>query len=291
VILSDGLLVIHDGDGARLGDDVATIVFDAGRTDEHPGCRLTHRNLLAAVSMLRADLPLDAGLTGTCFLPLSHVYQRVATYYLWSAGSGVAYMDAADVPDRLPAVQPEVLVGTPAVYQELYGALHDRIADLGWMKRKLAGRVTAYGRGIVDGRGTPLKYGAAKRVVFGPLKSAFGLDDVQYALSAAGRLDDHLVYFLRGFGIPVAELHGPIEAAGVGTVNTAGDYHPASVGRPLTGTEFAVSDEDEVLLRGPNVMAGYLDERATDYALRDGWLLTGDEGQFDGAGRLRVEDE
>ncbi|WP_246982794.1 bacteriohemerythrin [Halorientalis marina] len=270
-------------------DDVATIVFDAGRTDDHPGCTLTHRNLLAAVATLGEELPLGAGRTGTCFLPLSHVYQRVLTYYLWASGSAVAYMDTGNFPRNLAVVEPDVLVGTPKLYQELYGTLQDRIGDLGWMKRKLAGRVTAYGRGIVDGSGTPLKYRAAKRLVFGPLREQFGLDSLDYALSGAGRLDDHLVYFFRGFGVPVTELHGPIEAAGVATLNPATAYEPGAVGRPVAGTELAVSEDGDVVMQGPSVMEGYLDEGATAYALRDDWLLTGDSGRFDADGYLRRE--
>jgi len=272
-------------------DDVTTIVFDASRPDDHSGCALTHRNLRAGVAMLREELPLDPGQTGTALLPLAHVYQRVATYYLWGAGSGVAYLGVDDVTDDLGTVKPDVLVGSPHVYQELYGDLQDRIGDLGWMKRKLAGRVASYGRGIVDGSGTPLKYKAANRVVFGPLRDEFGLDEIEYALCGTGRLDDHLVYFFRGLGVPVSEIHGPIESTGVGALNSASAYVPGAVGRPMPGTEFAISEDGEVLLRGPNVMTGYLDEHMTAYAIRDGWLMTGDTGRFDTADNLQVDDD
>ncbi|WP_136715951.1 bacteriohemerythrin [Halorientalis salina] len=269
-------------------DDVATIVFDVGTTGEEGGCALTHRNLLSATASLAEALPLDPGATGTCFLPLAHVYQRVSTYYLWASGGAVAVMDPDGLPDQFEAVRPDVLVGTPKAYQELYGALHDRISDLGWMKRKLAGRVSTYGRGIVDGSGTPLKYKAAQRVVFGPLRETFGLDQVSYALSGVGSLDDHLVNFFRGFGIPVCELYGPVETAGVGALNPVDSFEPGTVGRPMPGTAFARSEAGEILIRGPNVMDGYLDEDATAYALRDDWYVTGQSGEFDGNGYLRL---
>jgi long-subunit acyl-CoA synthetase (AMP-forming) len=271
-------------------DDVATVVFDPARTEAHLGCELTHENLLAATAMLREAAPLDPAALGTCFLPLAHVYQRVGTYYLWSSGGGVAYLDSDDLVPELRAVGPDVLLGTPKVYQELYGSLQDRIGELGWMKRKLAGRVASYGRGIVQGNGTPLKYSAAKRLVFGPLRDEFGLEGLDYAISGAGRLDDHLAHFFQGFGVPITEMHGPVEAAGVATLNSDESYQPSTLGVPMAGTELAISDEDDVLVRGPNVMAGYLDEGATARALRDGWLVTGDTGRFDTRGYLRLRD-
>ncbi|MFD1588940.1 bacteriohemerythrin [Halorientalis brevis] len=270
-------------------DDVATIVYDAAETDEQSGCELTHRNLLTAVASLTESLPLDPGATGTCILPLAHVYQRVATYYLWEAGGGVAYVGTDDVVSELTEIQPTVLIGTPQVYQELYGEFQDRIGDLGWMKRKLAGRVASYGRGMLDGSGTPLKYSAAKRLVFGPLREAVGLGDLEYALASVGSLDDHLQYFFRGFGVPVSELYGPVESAGVATLNHGDSFQIDSVGRPMPGTELARSEEGTVLVRGPNVTAGCLDEQATKRSLHDGWLHTGDAGEFDADGALRLD--
>jgi long-subunit acyl-CoA synthetase (AMP-forming) len=150
------------------------------------------------------------------------------------------------------------------------------------MKRKLAGRATAYGRGILSGEGTPLKYRAAKRLVFGPLRSAFGLDDLEYALSGLEPLDDHLVEFFRGVGVPLTELYGPVATAGVGTLNHAESFQPGTVGTPVAGTELALAEDGTVLLGGPTVMDGCLDERETVHALRDGWYYTGTAGAFEG---------
>ncbi|WP_247009341.1 bacteriohemerythrin [Halorientalis litorea] len=272
-------------------DDVATIVFDASSPDEQSAIALTHENLLAAVGSIRAALPLDPGATGAFPLPFAHVFPRVTAYYLWSTGGSVTHVDPGGLTDGLAALQPDVVVGTPRIYQQLYGTLQDRIGDLGWMKRKLAGRVASYGRGIVSGRGTPFKYSAANRLVFKPLREETGLANVTYALSGAGHLDEHLVHFLRGFGVPVSELHGPVEASGVGTLNPADAYEPGTAGRPLPGTEFALSADGDVLVRGPTVMAGYLDDDATARAIRDGWLLTGDTGAFDEDGRLHLDRE
>ncbi|MFB6085150.1 MAG: bacteriohemerythrin [Halorientalis sp.] len=261
-------------------DDPATIVFDVG-TETDRGCVLTGRNLRAAVAALDAELPLDPGATGTCFLPLAHVYQRVLTYHLWASGGAVAYAPFEDAVDRLGEIDPDVLVGVPKLYQQLYGTLQDRIGDMGWMKRKLAGRATAYGRGILNGEGTPLKYSAAKRLVFGPLREEFGLSDPTYALSGLEPLDDHLVEFFRGIGVPLTELYGPVETAGVGTLNSADSFRRGTVGTPMAGVELALSEDGTVLLDGPTVMAECLDERETVQSLRDGWYYTGTAGTLD----------
>jgi hemerythrin-like metal-binding protein len=268
-------------------DDPATVVFDVG-TPTDRGCVLTGRNLRAAVAALDAELPLDPGATGTCFLPLAHAYQRVLTYHLWSSGGAVAYAPFEDAIDRLGEIDPDVLVGVPKLYQQLYGTLQDRIGDMGWMKRKLAGRATAYGRGILAGEGTPLKYRAAKRLVFRPLRETFGLGDLEYALSGLERLDDHLIEFFRGVGVSLTELYGPVETAGVGTLNRAASFRPGTDGTPMAGTELALAEDGTVLLGGPTVMDGCLDEQNTAHALRDGWYYTGTEGRLED-GRLSLE--
>jgi len=262
-------------------DDPATIVFDVGTTSDR-GHVLTGRNLCAAVAALDAEVPLGPGATGTCFLPLAHVYQRVLTYHLWDAGGAVAYAPFEDALDRLAEIDPDVLVGVPKLYQQLYGTLQDRIGDLGWMKRKLAGRATAYGRGILAGEGTPLKYRAAKRLVFGPLREEFGLADLEYALSGLEPLDDHLVEFFRGVGVPLTELYGPVATSGVGTLNRAASFRQGTVGTPMAGTQLALSEDGTVLLDGPTAMDGCLDDRETANALRDGWYYTGTAGTLDG---------
>ncbi|RXK46453.1 bacteriohemerythrin [Halorientalis pallida] len=268
-------------------DDPATIVFDVG-TPTDRGCVLTGRNLRAAVAALDAEVPLDPGATGTCFLPLAHVYQRVLAYHLWSSGGAVAYAAFEEATTRLGEIDPDVLVGVPKLYQQLYGTLQDRIGDLGWMKRKLAGRAAAYGRGILAGEGTPLKYRAAKRLVFRPLREEFGLDDLTYALSGLERLDDHLIQFFRGIGVPLTELYGPAETAGVATLNRAASFQPGTVGTPVAGTELALSEDGTVLVGGPTVMDGCLDERNAAHPLRDGWYYTGTDGRLVGS-RLSLE--
>jgi len=269
------------------GDEVATVAFDVAAPAEQAGCALTHRNLLAAAESLREALPAGPGATGTCSLPLAHIYQRVATYYLWATGSAVAYLGAEEFVDQLAAVEPDVLVGVPKMYQQLYGTIQDRLGDMGWMKRKVGGRVTSYGQDIVSGRGTPLKYRAAKRLVYKPLRREMGLSNLTYALSGTGQLDDHLLYFFRGLGVPVCELYGSVGTTGVGALNTADSFVAGTIGDPMPGVEIAVSESREILVRGPTVLGGFLDDDRTGArTLRDDWYHTGEVGEVGPDGKL-----
>jgi len=262
--------------------DVATVVFDVTGPGDRGGCALTHRNLLAAATALQAGLPLGPGATGTCFLPLAHIYQRVATYYLWAGGNAVAYVNGTDPVGELRSVRPDVVVGVPQLYQQLYGALQDRIGELGWMKRKAAGSVAGYGEAMVEGERTGLQYAAAERLAYRPLREEFGLDELDYALSGVERVDEHLLHFFRGLGVPVCDVYGAVETTGVGALNHADSFDREAVGDPMSGTELAVSQDGEVLVRGPTVMARYTgDEVATRRAVRDGWYHTGDDGRSD----------
>ncbi|AEM59423.1 long-chain fatty acid--CoA ligase (plasmid) [Haloarcula hispanica N601] len=271
------------------GDEVATVAFDVAAPAEKAGCALTHRNLLAAAESLREGLPTGPGATGTCSLPLAHIYQRVATYYLWATGSAVAYLEAEEFVEQLAAVKPDVLVGVPKMYQQLYGTIQDRLGDMGWMKRKVGGRVASYGQGIVEGRGTPLKYRAAKRLVYKPLRRETGLSNLTYALSGTGRLDDHLLYFFRGLGVPICELYGSVGTTGVGALNPAASFVEESIGDPMPGVEIAVSESREILVRGPTVLGGFLDGDQTGaQTLRDDWYHTGEVGEVGPDGELSL---
>jgi hemerythrin-like metal-binding protein len=269
------------------GDDPATVVFDVTASDP-TGCVLTHRNLRGAIAALAEDLQLDPGAAGTCFLPLAHVYQRVATYALWETGGAVAYLDPDALTDELEKVQPEVVVGVPTVYQRLYGELQDRIGSMNWMKRKVAGKVTSYGRDLVAGRRTSLRYPAANRLVYSPLSEATGLGNVEYALCDGEPIDDHLVYFFRGFGVPIHTIYGAVETAGVGL--SASSPVDGVVGTPMCGSRVAVSEDGEILLGGPQVtVESTVAVETSDDTGQDGWHRTGEPGTVGPDGTVRFE--
>jgi hemerythrin-like metal-binding protein len=280
----------------RNADDVATIVYKLG-TDKHPrGCALTNRNLLAGVAMLGERLPLGAGGTGTCFLPLAHIYQRLATYHLWHTGNAVAYMTTDEFDEQLRDVQPEVLVGVPQAYKQLHDSIEGRMAEMNGAKKFLSNDVArSYGAAMRDGErassGLSLKHSMAERTVFSSLREEFGLSDVEYALTGTDSIDDELLQFFWGFGLPLSEVYESTELTGLATMTAFDSYRTETVDAPFPGTDVALADDGEVLVRGPAVMDGYWDDdEATAYAIRDGWYLTGDVGEFTEDGQLRIVD-
>ena len=280
----------------RDGDDVATIVYKLG-TNKHPrGCTLTDENVRAGVKMLTDRLSLDAGGTGTCFLPLAHIYQRLAGYVLWQTGNAVAYMDTDEFEQGLRAVEPDVLVGVPQAYERLREVIEDRMRDMSGTRKFIAGNVAEkYGATMraeeSPSRRLSVKHSMAEKTVFGRLRAAFGLSNVTHALTGTESIDDETIQFFWGFGVPVQEIYESTELTGVATVTEQDDYRADIVGTPFPGTEIALADDDEVVVRGPGVMDGYWnDDEATAYAIRDGWYHTGDIGEFDDDGALRIVD-
>ena len=280
----------------REMDDVATIVYKLG-TDKHPrGCALTNRNLLAAIGMLDGRLPIGSDGTGTCFLPLAHIYQRTAAYYLWHNGNAVAYMTSEEFTDQLQEIQPEVLVGVPQAYDRLYEELHERMQELSGAKKFIAGEVAeAYGKKMRDGRsastGLSIKHSMAERTVFSSLRSEFGLSNLEYAITGTESIGADVLHYFWGLGVPMREIYESTELTGLATLTSPEDYRADSVGSPFPGIEIALAEDDEVIVRGPNVIDGYWDDMdATAYAIRDGWYHTGDIGTFHDDGTLEIVD-
>lgn len=129
----------------------------------------------------------------------------------------------------------------------------------------------------------------AEKTVFGSLRKEFELSNVTHALTGTESIDDETIQFFWGIGLPVREIYESTELTGAATVTEADDYRADIVGTPFPGTEIALAEDDEVVVRGPGVMAGYWgDKEATAYAVRDGWYHTGDIGAFDDDGALQL---
>jgi len=277
---------------AAAPDDVATVVSSLGSDTGTLGYAVTNRNLLAAVGMLGEQFPLTRGSTGTVLLPLTHIFQRVATYYLWDNGAGAAYIPTDGFIDGIRSVEPDVLVGVPEMYEQLRAELESGIDELGGLKRRLAdGAAVDRGRALSEDSTGSLTDSAAARVVFAPLRESFGLADIDYALSGTEPLDTELVQFLWGCGIPVSQVYGQPAVTGVGCVTPHRSDAPDALGSPLPGTEAAVTTDGEIVFRGDNVVTRYWETSdVTASATRGEWATTDGHGEFDDAGRLHRDD-
>ncbi|HZT53888.1 MAG TPA: long-chain fatty acid--CoA ligase, partial [Gaiellaceae bacterium] len=279
--------------------DLATLIYTSGTTGPPKGCMLTHRNLVAAATAVREGLqhPGDVVLL---FLPLAHSYGRLAHQAAAHRGATVALVaDAARVPEALTAVRPTILPAVPRVYEKVYASTLAEIERAGGLRRWIGRRALAVGRSASRARrqGTPpprllaMQERLADRLVFARVRERLG-GRLRLGVSGAAPLSTEVLEFFHAVGVPVLEGYGLTETGSSATVNDPHDIRVGTVGRPVEGTEIRLAPDGEILIRSDAVFAGYYkDPEATAAALTDdGWLRTGDVGELDPDGFLRITD-
>lgn len=284
---------------AALGErDVATILYTSGTTGAPKGVQLTHGNLLANCRAILEHVALGPGDKTLSFLPLSHSFERTAGHYtLLMAGGAIAYASSADkVPTEIREVRPTLVLGVPRFFEKV----HDRI--LGALERAPRYRRALFDFALrvadeVAAAPSPLplklrfRQELAERLVLSLLRRRLG-GRLRFFVSGGAPLDPDLVRFFVRLGLPILEGYGLTETAPVVSCNQLGSIVPGSVGRPLPGVTVRIADDGEILVRGPNVMAGYCDDPAATAAVlsSDGTFRTGDIGRLDADGYLFVTD-
>jgi long-chain acyl-CoA synthetase len=289
---------------ARGAGDLATIVYTSGTTGRPKGCQTTHRNLLADVRNAIAALPgiFEApGRSALLFLPLAHSFARIIQVGCMESGTVLGHTpDVATLLDDLGSFAPTFILAVPRVFEKVYNGAELQAADskvksgifhaaaknaIAWSKT-----LGSTGQPGPASRGLRLRlaHGLFDRLVYSKLRAATG-GQVHYAVSGGGPLGDRLGHFFRGCGITVLEGYGLTESTAASTVNRPDSNKIGTVGLPLPGVSIRIADDGEILIKGPNVFGGYLNnDAATAEAFHDGWLLTGDVGELDDEGYLRV---
>ena len=278
----------REGDGGAL----ATIVYTSGTTGRPKGVMLSHRNLLsnahASVTLVdcyQEDLFLS-------FLPLSHTLERTAGCYLpMMTGSCVAFSrSVAQLAEDLQTIRPTLVIAVPRVFERIYARIADQLAGrpapLRWL---FALAVDVGWRNFLREQGRAgwhpklLLWPVLRRRVAAPVLARLG-GRMRGAVSGGAPLPFGVARVFLALGLPLIQGYGLTETSPVITVNPMGDNIPESVGVPLRGVQVRVGAEDELLVKGPNVMMGYWNNHtATAKVLsHDGWLHTGDQGRIDG---------
>jgi long-chain acyl-CoA synthetase len=280
--------------------DTATILYTSGTTGDPKGVMLTHNNLASNVRAAEAGLPVDERDSTLSFLPLSHVFQRMVDYLLLGRGCTITYARSLDtVPEDLRTVRPTIVVSVPRLYEKVYakvtaasgvkGALVRWAREVGgrWADAKLEGRE--------PGAGVKVRYALARRLVFSKISEGVG-GRLRYFVSGGAPLSPEINRFFFSAGIVILEGYGLTETSPVTNVNTPKDF-PANfrigtVGKPVPGTEVRIAEDGEILVRGPQVMKGYykLPEATREAIDEEGWFHTGDIGELDEDGFLRITD-
>ncbi len=282
-------------------DDVATIIYTSGTTGTPKGVMLSHDNIASNVQASWQILSL--GPTDSClsFLPLSHIFERMVGHYaMLLAGVTVHYATSNDtVAAELGEVRPTLLAAVPRLYEKVYARILETMTRSNALRRGIFGWAREVGGRHLDlrlaGRPIPWTLGLrsrlADRLVFAKLRERMG-GRLRFCVSGGAPLNPDIARFFLGAGVTILEGYGLTETSPVIAVNAVDMIRPGTVGRPLPGVEVRIADDGEILTRGPHVMKGYYGrpEETAEVIDADGWLHTGDIGELDAEGCLRITD-
>jgi long-chain acyl-CoA synthetase len=279
-------------------DQLATIIYTSGTTGEPKGVMLSHENFLSDVVSVANGLPISSSDVALSVLPLSHIFERTAFYIFCYGGISVYYATSSDkLGEYLREVRPTVMTAVPRLFETVYHRIVKKgMSSRGW-RRKVFMRALEVGRRYAElkdkGRRVPLRLKAEQRVadrlVFAKWREAIG-GRLRYFVSGGAPISPKLSYSFIAAGIPLLQGYGMTETCIV-SANRPDDNRVGSVGKPFDGIEIAIAEDDEILLRGPNVMHGYYRRpEATREVMREGWFATGDVGYLGEDGRLYITD-
>jgi long-chain acyl-CoA synthetase len=280
---------------------VATIIYTSGTTGRPKGCVLTHGNFMAECeSSVAANPPIfTTGPDGLqpatlLFLPLAHVFGRAAQVCCMLARVRLAYAgDVKTLAEDLATSRPTFIMSVPYVLEKLYNKARQKAHAEGKGRIFETAVDTAIGYSTALDTGRPslalrAKHGAFDRLVYTKFRAALG-GRVRFVVSGGAALGERLGHFFRGTGMTVLEGYGLTETTAAATANAHDRVRIGTVGRPMPGLSVRIADDGEVLLRGGQVFGSYWNnEQATADAFTDGWFLTGDLGELDDDGYLRI---
>jgi long-subunit acyl-CoA synthetase (AMP-forming) len=283
-------------------EDVLCLIYTSGTTGPPKGVQLTHANMMSQLRSGQALWNFPAGGRTISFLPSAHIADRWANLYSQMAYGNCVH--CLPVVQELVAytieVKPTVWGGVPRIWEKLKAALETGMAAEQDGAKRVATEqamgiarrwVEAYLAGDIPDE-LQAEWDRADEAVFSKIRAMLGIDEVEcFAVGAAPTPPDVLKFFL-GMGIEISELWGMSETTAVATINPPGKVRVGTVGPPIPGVEVKLAEDGEVMVRGPVVMKGYrnMPEKTAETFGEDGWLLSGDVGEFDEAGYLRIVD-
>lgn len=281
-----------------LETDLATIIYTSGTTGRPKGVMLTHQNIVSDVLMSAKRVPLRAGDTrALSFLPICHIFERMLLYLYQYYGISIYFAESIEkISDNLKEVHPHVMSVVPRLLEKVYDKIYAKGADLTGIKKKLFFWALDLGMDYKpygeNGAWYEFKLKIARKIIFSKWQEGLG-GELELLVCGSAALQTRLSKVFCAANIPVMEGYGLTETSPVISVNDMrdGGFRVGTVGRVIDGVEVKIAEDGEILCKGPNVMVGYYkDEEKTNEVLVNGYFHTGDIGEIDNDGFLKITD-
>ena len=290
--------VVEDRKNNVKPEELATIIYTSGTTGRPKGVMLSHNNIVSNVLDSAPRIPFNEGTsTALSFLPICHIFERVILYIYQYYSVSVYFAESIEkLTDNLKEVHPNVMTVVPRLLEKVYDKIYGKGAELTGIKKmlffwaiNLGFKYKPYGQ---NGWWYEKKLSIARKLIFSKWKEALG-GNLDVMVSGSAALQPRLARIFAAAGIPVMEGYGLTETSPVITVNDMrnGLFRIGTVGKLIKNVEVKIAEDGEILCKGPNVMLGYYkDETLTNEVIKNNYFHTGDIGEFDKDGFLRITD-
>ncbi|MDT0295373.1 long-chain fatty acid--CoA ligase [Mesonia ostreae] len=279
-------------------DDLATIIYTSGTTGKPKGVMLSHKNIVSNAINSSTRLPLEQKESvAMSFLPVCHIYERMLLYMYQYNGASIYFAESIDkISDNLKEVKPDVMSAVPRVLEKVYDKIIAKGSSLTGVKKKLFYWAVELGLEYKpyeeNGWWYETKLKVAQKLIFSKWQEALG-GNIKVIASGSAALQPRLARVFNAAGIAVMEGYGLTETSPVIAVNDMRDrgFKVGTVGKPIPETEVRIAKDGEIMVKGPQVMLGYFkDKEKTEEVLEDGFFHTGDIGELDSDGFLKITD-
>ena len=280
-------------------DDTTTIIYTSGTTGDPKGVMLSHGNLFHQLEAVDANFNVSSKDTSLCFLPLSHVYERMWSYYVYYRGAVQTYLaDPKKVIETMQEIRPTAMVSVPRLYEKIYAAVMNRQEDASGLKKKLFEKAIATGANYYTrfykkqniSFVLKLKHKIFDKIVLSKIREVVG-GDKNFFSAGGAPLEKSIEEFFFACGLLICQGYGLTETSPMISYNTPEDFKFGTVGKLVPNCQVRIAENGEIQVKGSQVMKGYYNKpEETAGVFVDGWFKTGDVGEFDKEGFLKITD-
>lgn len=285
-------------------DDVAILVYTSGTTGDPKGAMLTHKNV-TWIAQTICDMDPKLGINEheevMSFLPLCHIFERLFSVFIHiTKGYTVNFIENLDtIADNMREISPTVGYAVPRIWEKYYSTVYIKMSEATLLKKWIYALALSWSSPVAEQKmyGKPISgtqnilYKLAQFLVFKKLRERLGMERMRIAYSGAAPISPKILHFFHAIGLNLVEGYGQTEGSGVASGARSDSFKPGSVGLPVPGSEIKLAEDGEILVKSPAVFKGYYkNEQATSETIKDGWLHSGDIGEIDEEGFLKIVD-